>query len=149
LLLNLESDKIIELNQGILLKEKALFLKALNNVKPNQNSEIIINYIKYFFLNFAHLSYLPFQYFDRNLAAHYSREKKTSIISNGKKTILVMKLVGVEGGPSPHPIWVGKLNYMKTDFNTPENVKKVIENLKKLPGEIYKKIRLKDSIRGD
>ena len=60
-------------------------------------------------------------------------------------------------------IWIGKLNYQKFEFNSkenvrrvirrleylPENVKKVIENLKKLPGEIYKKIRLKDSIRGD
>jgi len=45
-------------------------------------------------------------------------------------------------------IWVGKLNYMKTYFNAPENVKKVIENLRKLPEEVRSKIRLKDSIRG-
>ncbi|MFX1236321.1 MAG: hypothetical protein ACFFAS_20360 [Promethearchaeota archaeon] len=44
-------------------------------------------------------------------------------------------------------IWVGKLNYQKTDFNTLENIQKVINNIKQLPCEIRAKIRFKDSIK--
>jgi len=46
-------------------------------------------------------------------------------------------------------IWIGKLNYQKTEFNTKENVEKVIRSLEKLPENIKSKIRLKDSIRND
>ncbi len=44
-------------------------------------------------------------------------------------------------------IWLGKLNYMKRDFNTWNNIKKILEYLKTLPDDINKKIKLKDSIR--
>lgn len=44
-------------------------------------------------------------------------------------------------------IWIGKLNYQTTEFNTFENIQKVIENLKLLPESIKSKIRIKDSIR--
>lgn len=44
-------------------------------------------------------------------------------------------------------IWVGKLNYRETEFNTWENIQKVVENIKKLPLQIIDKIRFKDSIR--
>lgn len=43
-------------------------------------------------------------------------------------------------------IWVGKLNYMKTDFNTWDNVQKVVNRLDDLSQNIREKIRLKDSI---
>lgn len=43
-------------------------------------------------------------------------------------------------------IWVGKLNYFKTNFNTWQNVKKVIFNIRQLPEHIKKVIRIKDSI---
>jgi len=43
-------------------------------------------------------------------------------------------------------IWLGKLNYMKSKFNTYHNIKKIINQLKTLPIEIKSKIRLKDSI---
>lgn len=43
-------------------------------------------------------------------------------------------------------IWLGKLNYMEADFNTWLNVQNVVENVKQLPENIKKKIRLKDSI---
>ena len=46
-------------------------------------------------------------------------------------------------------IWVGKLNYQKFEFNTKENVRKVIRSLEFLPENIKSKIRLKDSIRGE
>jgi hypothetical protein len=44
-------------------------------------------------------------------------------------------------------IWVGKLNYLRSEFNTWENIQKVLLNLKKLPERIRQKIRLKDSIK--
>jgi len=46
-------------------------------------------------------------------------------------------------------IWIGKLNYQKTKFNTKENVRRVIRSLEYLPENVKLKIRLKDSIRGD
>ncbi len=44
-------------------------------------------------------------------------------------------------------IWLGKLNYQKTNFNTWKNIKNILEEIKKLPDFIRDKIRLKDSIR--
>jgi len=44
-------------------------------------------------------------------------------------------------------IWLGKLNYKKTDFNSWPHIKKILKNLKFLPEEVKKKIRLKDSIK--
>lgn len=44
-------------------------------------------------------------------------------------------------------IWIGRLNYQKTDFNTLENVVKVVNRVKKLPKEILEKMRFKDSIK--
>ena len=44
-------------------------------------------------------------------------------------------------------IWLGKLNYMKTDFNTWNNIKKIIFQVQNLPPEIKKRVRFKDSIR--
>ena len=44
-------------------------------------------------------------------------------------------------------IWLGKLNYMQTDFNTWSNIKKIIFQVQNLPPEIKNKIRFKDSIR--
>jgi len=43
-------------------------------------------------------------------------------------------------------IWIGKLNYMKTKFNTWQNVKTVINNIRRLPDNFKNVIRIKDSI---
>lgn len=44
-------------------------------------------------------------------------------------------------------IWVGKLNYVKTEFNSLENIINIVERLRNLPEDIKSKIRLKDSIK--
>jgi len=44
-------------------------------------------------------------------------------------------------------MWVGLLNYKKTDFNTKEVCKKIIEEIENLPEQIRKKIRWKDSMK--
>lgn len=45
-------------------------------------------------------------------------------------------------------IWLGKLNYMKTEFNTIENCIRVIKYIENhFPGKIKSKIRYKDSLR--
>lgn len=44
-------------------------------------------------------------------------------------------------------IWLGKLNYMKRNFNTRTNIEKILKSIEILPGEVKSKIRLKDSIR--
>ena len=44
-------------------------------------------------------------------------------------------------------IWLGKLNYMKREFNTWDNIKEIIERVELLPEEIRSKIKYKDSIR--
>lgn len=43
-------------------------------------------------------------------------------------------------------VWIGKLNYHKTNFNSWRNIKKVINNIRILPEHIKNKIRIKDSI---
>ena len=43
-------------------------------------------------------------------------------------------------------IWIGKLNYKKTDFNTWDNIQYVMLQIKNLPEDIKAKIRIKDSI---
>jgi len=48
---------------------------------------------------------------------------------------------------STESIWVGKLNYMQTKFNTKENVKQVVNDIGRIPAPILEKVRLKDSIR--
>ena len=44
-------------------------------------------------------------------------------------------------------IWLGKLNYMKTEFNSYKNIKSIIKQLKFLPERTKKLLRLKDSIQ--
>lgn len=44
-------------------------------------------------------------------------------------------------------IWLGKLNYAKTDFNSWDNLQYVMLQIKNLPEDIKSKIRIKDSIR--
>lgn len=44
-------------------------------------------------------------------------------------------------------IWIGRLNYQKTEFNTLENVVNVVNRVRKLPEEIRAKMRFKDSIK--
>ena len=44
-------------------------------------------------------------------------------------------------------IWLGKLNYMNTGFNTWKSVEYILDVIETFPDEIKEKIRLKDSIR--
>ena len=44
-------------------------------------------------------------------------------------------------------IWLGKLNYQKTEFNTWENIKKILKEMNKLAPQLKAKIRIKDSIQ--
>ena len=44
-------------------------------------------------------------------------------------------------------IWLGKLNYMKSKFNTYYNIKDIIRRLKFLPERTKKLLRIKDSIQ--
>ena len=76
---------------------------------------------------------------------HYHRYK-TSVSIEPFLDMNPIPLIRILEPYCTETIWLGKLNYMHTDFNTWSNVQKVVENVKQLPKEIRDKIRLKDSI---
>lgn len=74
----------------------------------------------------------------------------------------VIPLILRVAGDVTETIWVGKMNYIKSNALTPEeekyyhfqrkicswsNIQEILSNIQKLPNEIKSKIRIKDSIR--
>lgn len=82
-----------------------------------------------------------------SLSYAYSLGFKTSVSIEPFLDENPITLIKIVAPYCTESIWLGKLNYMKTKFNSYYNIKKIVGQLKFLPEEIKSKIRLKDSIQ--
>lgn len=81
------------------------------------------------------------------LSHAYTEKWKTSISIEPFLDKSPIPLIYIVAPYTTDTIWIGKLNYMKRDFNSWSNIKTVLKDITTLPEHIQTKIRLKDSIR--
>ncbi|MCK5159115.1 MAG: hypothetical protein KAR08_08155, partial [Candidatus Heimdallarchaeota archaeon] len=82
-----------------------------------------------------------------SLVYAFNNGYKTSVSIEPFLDMNPMALIYIVAPYCTESVWLGKLNYMKRNFNTRKNIEKILKSIETLPDEVKNKIRLKDSIR--